>query len=92
MRSDGLRWDYPVMHISDHDLERYYLGMVLEEVELAPLEEHLLCCSWCTERAEDIQDYVDAIRIALLEHGIQQGWCIPGRWLLPNCQAIKRRQ
>jgi hypothetical protein len=26
------------IHISDHDLERYYLGMVTAEVELAPLE------------------------------------------------------
>ena len=29
-------------HISDCDLERYHLGMVKDEAELAPLEEHLL--------------------------------------------------
>jgi len=29
-------------HISDHDLERYLLGMVTQEEKLAPLEEHLL--------------------------------------------------
>jgi len=29
-------------HISDHDLERYHLGMVKDEAELAALEEHYL--------------------------------------------------
>ena len=29
-------------HIDDHDLERYHLGMVKDEDELAALEEHLL--------------------------------------------------
>jgi hypothetical protein len=48
-------------HISDEDLERYYLGMVTEESELALLEEHLLACSSCAERFED------AIRAAIIE-------------------------
>jgi anti-sigma factor RsiW len=51
-------------HISDHDLERYYLGMVSEEEELAALEEHLLWCVRCVERAKEAQDYVDAMRVA----------------------------
>ena len=38
-------------HITDHDLERYHLGMVTEEAELAALEEHLLACPACVERA-----------------------------------------
>ena len=54
-------------HISDHDLERYYLGMVTDEAESAPLEEHLLWCYKCVERAEQTQDYVDAMRRAILE-------------------------
>ena len=54
-------------HISDEDLERYYLGKVTAEVELAPLEEHLLACSWCVERAEEAQDRVNAIRAAMIE-------------------------
>jgi hypothetical protein len=53
-------------HISEHDLERYYLGMIKDEAELAPLEEHLLWCSKCIERAEAVDSYVDHIRIALL--------------------------
>jgi len=36
-------------HISEHDLERYHLGMVADESELANLEEHLLACSECVE-------------------------------------------
>ena len=55
-------------HISDHGLERYYLGMVTVEEELAPLEEHILACSWCAERAEEMQDYVDVMRVALYEY------------------------
>jgi hypothetical protein len=50
-------------HISDEDLERYHLGMVTDESELAPLEEHLLACSSCAERAEE------AIRAAIIEGG-----------------------
>ena len=55
-----------VNHISDHDLERYYLGMVKDEAELASLEEHLLACPACVERAESLQDFVDALRAALV--------------------------
>jgi DNA-binding response OmpR family regulator len=51
-------------HISDHDLERHYLGMVTDLSELAEFEVHLLCCAPCVERAEEAQDYVDAMRVA----------------------------
>ena len=54
------------MHISDHDLERYHLGMVVDEAELAPLEEHLLACPECVERAEQTAAYVDTIRAAII--------------------------
>jgi hypothetical protein len=49
-------------HLSDHDLERYHLGMVTDKEELAPLEEHLLICPACVVRAEAAADYVDALR------------------------------
>jgi len=54
-------------HITDHDLERNYLGMVRDETELAALEEHLLACATCAERADEAQDYVDAMRVAALD-------------------------
>ena len=51
-------------HISDHDLERYHLGMVTGEAELAELEEHLLRCGPCIDRAEASARYVDTVRAA----------------------------
>ena len=54
-------------HITDHDLERYHLGMIVEETELAPLEEHLLACSACAARAEATADYIDLIRRGMIE-------------------------
>ena len=53
-------------HISDHDPERFHLGMVKDEAELAAIEEHLLACPKCVERAEESADYVDAIRAGII--------------------------
>ena len=38
--------------------------MVKDEAELASLEEHLMWCSPCIERAETTVQYVDAVRAA----------------------------
>ena len=54
-------------HIDDHDLERYHLGMVKNEAELAAMEEHLLWCGTCVDRAEATARYVDAVRAAACE-------------------------
>jgi hypothetical protein len=54
-------------HIPDHDLERYHLGMIVDEAELAPFEEHLLGCPECAERAEQAADYVDTMRAAIIK-------------------------
>ena len=56
-------------HISDEDLERYHLGKVTDQAELAAVEEHLLACSLCVERAEEARKYVDAIRGAIINGG-----------------------
>jgi len=53
-------------HVSVHDAERYYLGMVTEDEELAPLEEHLLWCHGCLDLVQETEDYVDTSRVALL--------------------------
>ena len=61
------RHQYPDMgHISDHDLERYHLGMVVAEAEFAPLEEHSLACPTCAERAEQTAQYIDSLRAAII--------------------------
>jgi hypothetical protein len=56
-------------HISDDDLERYYLGHIRGEAELAPLEEHLLSCPACVSRAEASDWYVDLMRRSLMKIG-----------------------
>ncbi|MGC9950118.1 MAG: hypothetical protein ABSF64_27450 [Bryobacteraceae bacterium] len=53
--------------VTGHDLERYYLGMVKDETELAALDEHILACGSCAERADGAQDYVNAVRAAGLD-------------------------
>jgi hypothetical protein len=60
-------------HISDDDLERYYLGMITQDEELALLEEHIIGCQFCATRAEEAQDYVDAIRAALIKGNYDVG-------------------
>ena len=57
-------------HISDHDLERYHLGMVTDEDELAALEEHYLGCPECAKRAEESAGYVDAIRAGIVQRKV----------------------
>ena len=52
-------------HISDDDLERYAMGAVKDEGELAALEEHLLVCGQCIERAEKTEGYIETMRAAL---------------------------
>lgn len=52
-------------HISDHDLERYHLGMV-SGAELDVLEEHIVGCATCPDRAMGAADYVDAIRAGVI--------------------------
>jgi hypothetical protein len=65
-------------HIDDHDLERYHLGMVIEELELARIEKHLLWCGDCVRRAKESADYVDLIRVGI----IKRNWDISftGDW------------
>ncbi len=70
MRNSALPSHYRYVHfdhISDHDAERYYLGMLTDARELACLEEHLLWCHPCLDLVMEAQDYVDAMRVGLLE-------------------------
>ncbi len=54
-------------HITDDDLERYYPGMIpRDSPEAVALEEHLLVCAECVERAEESDAYVDAIRAGII--------------------------
>jgi len=73
-------------HISDHDLDRYYLGMIREERELAVLEEHLLACSDCVARAQQTEDLVDELRVAL--SSIDDLQCEPAFRKAPRLRAV----
>jgi hypothetical protein len=52
-------------HISDDDLERYVMGAVKDEGELAALEGHLLVCGQCIDRADEAREYVGTMMAAL---------------------------
>jgi hypothetical protein len=54
-------------HPLEEALERYHLGRITDEAELAPLEEHLLACPVCVRRAEWVADYLDTLRAALAQ-------------------------
>lgn len=41
-----------VVHISEADLLLYCLGVIRNEDELAPIEEHLLWCQECLDRVK----------------------------------------
>jgi hypothetical protein len=54
-------------HPSDTDLERYSLGAIQEGPELDGLEEHLLICGECVDRALASDAYVGKIRATLVK-------------------------
>ena len=53
-------------HGTDDQIERYTLG-TLQEAETAALEEHLLICEACRERAENTEAFTTAMREALIQ-------------------------
>ena len=59
-------------HVTGHDLERYCLGMVAEEPELATVEEHLLWCHDCLDQLDIIKIYIGAIRRAAFRSGFER--------------------
>jgi hypothetical protein len=60
-------------HLPVLDLERYYLGMV-QEPELATVEEHILSCPMCARRAEKAQEFVDMMRAAIVRGDFDLDW------------------
>lgn len=62
-----------VKHIPETALEEYHLGKIPEGRRLAKLEEHLLSCPRCAERAEKAAQYVDAVRSAIVSGNFDWG-------------------
>ena len=48
------------------------MGAVKDEAELAPLEEHLLMCGQCIDRAQAAEAYVKSMRTALKDGGARR--------------------
>lgn len=55
----------PSSDLSDEDLERYLLGRIPAGEELAEVEDHLIRCPSCAERAEAMTDPIAALIRAL---------------------------
>lgn len=53
----------PDDHPDEDTLEKYLLGS-LDEKEALGIEEHLLVCRPCIEKAEELRSYIQAIRQA----------------------------
>ena len=52
-------------HISDDELEAYYMGTVAES-ELVRIVEHLVWCTNCLRRLDFTEGYIDAMRRATI--------------------------
>ena len=52
-------------HISDDNLERFFLNGIRSCQEIAEIEEHLLWCDSCIDRAKATECYVKTILRAL---------------------------
>jgi len=59
-------------HIDDDEMERYSMGDAPQE-RVVQIEEHLLICESCRQRATQSDAYVAAMRRAAAELRRQQG-------------------
>jgi len=68
-------------HISDEALERYVMGAVKDEGQLAAMEEHLLVCAQCIGRADEAQEYVGTMKAAPARRAkVEVGGARPREW------------
>lgn len=63
--TDPTNIDAALRHLTADELELYSLGMVKDNGQLARLEEHLLVCEYCVDRATQMDDWVTAMKSAL---------------------------
>jgi hypothetical protein len=59
------------IHISDDELEAYYMGTAPES-ELVRIVEHLVWCSNCLRRLDFTEGYIDAMRQATIVEGFDR--------------------
>ena len=54
-------------HISEDLLEKYALRKLTEQ-ELATVEEHLLVCHKCQDRLDEVDEYIQVMKLAVSQH------------------------
>ena len=59
------------LHICEDLLERYALNQLVED-EQAPVEEHLLVCNVCRNRLDGVDEYIRAMRLAVMQESVLQ--------------------
>jgi hypothetical protein len=52
----------PVLHIPQDRLEEYVLDHIVNETELAEIEEHLLWCEYCLDYVEDMEWFLSRLK------------------------------
>ncbi len=75
-------------HLTDTDLERYYLSVIRQGPEMDALEEPLLGCPECLWRSAETQDYVNVIRAAIIRGNFEAARKSP---TVENREGRKRR-
>jgi hypothetical protein len=58
--------DSELQHIPEETLEQYSLGR-LSELEIEPVEEHLLICAQCQDALTETEDFLRVVRSAVVE-------------------------
>ena len=59
-------------HLTTDELEAYYLGKVVSEIDLARIEEHLLWCHQCLDRIEAVERFIDMVRAGAVMGGFDR--------------------
>jgi hypothetical protein len=74
---------YGNSHISEEMLERFALKQLTDE-QSAPIEDHLLVCHHCQDHLEQVDNYVQTMKLALLAPAAVS----PIRRFLPQRQMV----
>lgn len=69
-------------HISEELLEKYAFRRLTEQ-ESAPVEEHLLICPTCQDRLNEVDDYIQVMKLAASQPPLKGRFSNLGGWPFP---------